>query len=106
MKATLHPLQPAEAAQLLNSGRAVLVDVREPDEFRSGHVRGAISLPLSRLGVGGLDVGDRKTIFTCRTGRRTSAACDRLADAVDGEAFVLDGGLDSWAAAGLPVVRG
>ncbi len=105
MNAPLVPLQPAQVAELLRSGRAVLVDVREPDEFRGGHVRGAVSAPLSRLRPGGLDVKGRKTIFTCRTGRRTTAACDRLAEAVVGEAFVLDGGLDGWAAAGLPVVQ-
>jgi rhodanese-related sulfurtransferase len=105
MNATLVPLKPADVARMLADGRAVVVDVREPDEFRGGHVEGAVSLPLSRLGSDRLDHGGKTTVFTCRTGRRTSAACDRLAAAVDGEAYVLDGGLDSWAAAGLPVAR-
>jgi len=42
-------------------------------------------------------------VFTCRTGMRTAGACDRLAARVSGDAFVLDGGLDAWTKAGLPV---
>ena len=44
-------------------------------------------------------------VFTCRTGMRTAGACDRLAARVSGDAFVLDGGLDAWTRAGLPVER-
>ena len=42
-------------------------------------------------------------IFTCRTGMRTGGACERLAAAVNTEAYVLDGGLDAWRLAGLPL---
>jgi rhodanese-related sulfurtransferase len=46
---------------------------------------------------------DADVVFTCRSGMRTAGACDRLAARVSGEAFILDGGLDAWAKAGLPV---
>jgi rhodanese-related sulfurtransferase len=42
-------------------------------------------------------------IFTCRSGMRTAANADRLAAPVAGNTFVLEGGLDGWARAGLPV---
>ena len=104
MTTRLTPLKPAEVAERLKAGRAVLVDIREPDEFRRRHVAGAISRPLSAFTAAHLKVEPRRdVVFTCRSGMRTAGACDQLADAVAGEAFVLQGGLDGWAAAGLPV---
>lgn len=102
MTAALLPLAPAEARARLASGRAVLIDIREPDEFARSHVPGARSVPLSQLGDALLPAGV-EVIFTCRTGMRTAGACDRLAAQVEGPAFVLEGGLEAWSKAGLPV---
>jgi rhodanese-related sulfurtransferase len=104
MTAKLSPLAPSRVAERLNEGRAVLVDIREPDEFARRHIRGALSRPLSAFEAGRLSIASRtQVIFACRTGMRTAANCDRLADSVDGEAFVLEGGVDGWAAADLPL---
>ena len=104
MAATLIPIDPRTAAERLKAGVAHLVDVREADEFARRHVKGAVSRPLSLFDPDRLPVFETKaTIFTCRTGMRTNANCDRLASAVSGEAYVLSGGIDAWAAAGLEV---
>jgi rhodanese-related sulfurtransferase len=104
MTATLTKLSPNEVQARIAAGRAVLVDIREPDEFARSHVAGAKSQPLSGWEQSHLTVDpDADVVFTCRTGMRTAGACDRLASRVAGEAFVLDGGLDAWRAAGLPV---
>ena len=104
MTATLIPLSPSRVAERLADGRAVLVDIREPDEFARRHVKGALSRPLSGFEQAHLRLeAGRDVVFTCRSGMRTGANCDRLRAAVDGEAYLLDGGLDAWAAAGLPV---
>jgi rhodanese-related sulfurtransferase len=106
MTTRLTPLAPAEVATRLKSGAAVLVDIREPDEFARAHVKGALQRPLSGFEAAHLRIEPgRDVIFTCRTGMRTGGACDRLAAAVDGEAFVLEGGLDAWRAAGLPIAE-
>jgi rhodanese-related sulfurtransferase len=106
MSAQLIPLKPAEVAERIAKRGAALVDVREPDEFRRRHVPGALSHPLSGLDAAGLNVGPaREVIFTCKSGMRTAAACERLAEAVGGPALVLEGGLDAWAAAGLPIAE-
>ena len=42
-------------------------------------------------------------IFTCRSGMRTATNSARLAAPVDGNAYLLEGGLDNWVRAGLPV---
>lgn len=105
MTATLNPLPPLEVAARLRAGKAVLVDIREPDEFARSHISGALSVPLGTFEQAHLSVDpDQDVIFTCRTGMRTGANCDRLASRVVGPAFVLEGGVDGWGKAGLPVV--
>lgn len=105
MTTLLTPLAAADVAARLKAGQAVLVDIREPDEFARAHVKGALQRPLSTFEAAHLRIEPgRDVVFTCRTGMRTGGACDRLASAVEGQAFVLDGGLDAWRAAGLPVV--
>lgn len=100
----LIPINPSAAAERLRAGAAQLIDVREADEFARRHVKGALSAPISTLGAAPPRIHPtRAAIFTCRTGMRTAANCDRLAALVEGEAFVLEGGVDAWASAGLPV---
>ena len=97
-------LKPDEAARRLAEGRAVLIDIREPDEFARRRAKGALSRPLSTLGAKGLGLTDaREVIFTCRSGMRTSANGERLMAACGRTAHVLEGGLDAWEGAGLPV---
>jgi rhodanese-related sulfurtransferase len=104
MSAQLIPLNPAEVADRIARKRAVLVDIREPDEFRRRHVPGALSRPLSAFETAHPPTASAsEVVFTCRSGMRTAAACERLARAVDGPALVLEGGVDAWAAAGLPI---
>lgn len=104
MTATLLPLPPAEVRARIKAGRAVLIDIREPDEFARSHITGALSQPLSNWEQAHLQIApDADVIFTCRSGMRTHGACDRLAARVAGQAFVLEGGLDGWTRAGLPL---
>lgn len=104
MTATLSPLSPAQVHDRIANGRAVLIDIREADEFARSHIAGARSHPLSVWEQAHLSVApDADVIFTCRSGMRTHGACDRLAARVSGPAFVLEGGLEGWKKAGLPV---
>lgn len=104
MAATLTSLAPAEVQARMAGGRAILVDIREADEYARSHIAGAVSQPLSGWEQAHLAVDPAAdVIFTCRSGMRTAGACDRLAARVTGEAFVLEGGLDGWQRAGFPV---
>ncbi|MGR4865366.1 rhodanese family protein [Caulobacter sp. LARHSG274] len=104
MTPPLIPLKPDDAARRLADRRAILVDIRETDEFARRRARGALSRPLSSLDAGGLGLADaREVIFACRSGMRTSANGARLAAACGTQAYVLEGGLDAWDAADLPV---
>ncbi|MBP0464195.1 rhodanese family protein [Roseomonas sp. PWR1] len=101
----LKTISPAAAAALLREGGATLVDVREPDEHARERIPGARSLPLSRLEEAELAVHDGKPVlFHCRSGARTAGHSDRLSAKVGVcEAYIVEGGLDAWKQAGLPV---
>ncbi len=88
------------AAGLLKEGKAILLDVREPDEWALGHVDGAHHLPLGAVDPTAV-AGDRAVIAVCRSGRRSGLAADRLA--ASHTVHNLDGGMLGWAAAGLPI---
>lgn len=73
----------------------LLVDVREPEEFRVSHLAGAISVPMEELRENGLPAGsfrDRRVILYCTIGRRSGDASKRLNDA-DISAYNLVGGI-------------
>ena len=102
MTKTLQSIPAAEARRLLDDG-AILVDIREADEFARERIAGALNRPLSSLSRLPPSSG-KPVIFHCRSGNRTQVNAQRLADVVGGEAYVLAGGLDAWKKAGLPVV--
>jgi rhodanese-related sulfurtransferase len=97
---TLPTIDPVTAKRLIDDG-ALLVDIREPDEHARERVPGARNIPLSRLGS--LPAGAKAMVFHCRSGARTSGNAGRLAAAAGCEAYILEGGLDAWKKAGLPV---
>lgn len=104
MSKSLIALKPEYVEERVRQGHAVLIDIREDDEFARRHVPGALSCPLSRFDAVALpEMAGTDVIFTCRSGMRTSANAERLAAPVGGTAYVLEGGLDAWARAGLPV---
>ncbi len=104
MSKTLIALTPDAVEERLRQGHVLLIDIREEDEFARRHIPGAVSRPLSRFEAVALpEMAGTDVIFTCRSGMRTAANADRLARPVGGNAYVLDGGLDAWARAGLPV---
>ena len=82
----MNTISPVEAARLCAEGGAILVDVRERDEHAREKIDGAVSLPLSSWDDGQLSTGP--VIFHCRC-----------------QWFVLEGGLDGWRRAGLPVAK-
>lgn len=106
MTHALTPLPARQVAERLKAGRAVLIDIREKDEFGRRHIQGAISRPLSAFESAHLKIEpSTDVVFTCRSGLRTQTNCGRLASALGRDAFILEGGVDAWAAAGLPVAE-
>jgi rhodanese-related sulfurtransferase len=102
---SLRIITPEQAKHLLDGG-AILVDIREADEYARERIPGARHLPLSKFDETTLAVHDGKpVIFHCRSGARTKANAPRLAGKIaeGSEAFIVEGGLDAWKKAGLPV---
>ncbi|GMK42537.1 hypothetical protein PCCS19_55970 [Paenibacillus sp. CCS19] len=88
-----------ELRERLEQGEKLyLIDVREPDEWEDGHVAEAISIPLSQLQarVGELAAGGEEPfILMCRSGNRSSRACDYLT-ALGYEVVNVAGGMLNW----------
>jgi rhodanese-related sulfurtransferase len=100
---SLRTVDPHQAKRLLDKG-AVLVDIRERDEYAREHIPGVRHLALSRLDVADLAaLRGRAVIFHCRSGARTRSNAAAKADET-GDVFMLDGGLEGWRKAGLPTV--
>ncbi|GII56179.1 sulfurtransferase [Planotetraspora thailandica] len=83
---------------------AYLLDVREIDEWRAGHAPTAEHIPLSNLQQRVDEVPQGQPVYViCRVGGRSAQATNWL-NHVGREAINVDGGMQSWAAAGLPMV--
>ncbi len=101
---TLTKIDPKTVADGLKSGRFHLIDIREPEEYAREHIGGAVSIPLSSVEQANVKLeAGRTAVFHCKSGMRTEANCAKLAARVDGDALILEGGLDAWKKAGLPV---
>jgi rhodanese-related sulfurtransferase len=94
-----------ELERLLDEG-AVVVDVREPQEYVEAHVPGAVLIPMGRL-VGATDELDssRPVHLICRSGHRSAVMCEVLG-AQGFDAVNVAGGTLAWVRAGKPYDRG
>jgi rhodanese-related sulfurtransferase/glyoxylase-like metal-dependent hydrolase (beta-lactamase superfamily II) len=97
-------VDPLAARRLIEAG-AVLLDVREADEWDAGHAPDAVSIPMGQVHTRQSELPrDRRIVAVCRVGGRSSAIADALI-ARGFDAANLTGGMRAWTAAGLPVVN-
>lgn len=97
-----------QATQLINQGKTVVVDVREPAEFATSHLRDARNIPLKELSnrIGELDKFKSKAVIVvCQSGVQSSKATSQLKSAGFNEVYSLNGGLVAWQAQGLPTAK-
>lgn len=98
---TIATISAAEARRKIDAG-ARLVDIRDHDEHARENIPGALNMPLSQ--IDSLPPNGEPIIFHCRSGMRTAANADLLANAARGvPCYVVQGGIDAWRRAGLPV---
>jgi phage shock protein E len=102
-------VQPAvEAAARLDDAAALVLDVRTPAEFTDGHLPGAVNIDVQaadfRDQVAALDP-EQPVLLYCRSGNRSVAAREVLAELGFADVIDVQGGILAWADAGLPIVR-
>lgn len=100
-------VSPAEAVQLVNREKGVLIDVSEPEEFAKGHAVGSRNIPFGQL-EGHKQLPSNKAlplVVVCPTGARAGRAAGVLRKLGYDKAQVLAGGLKAWREASLPVEK-
>lgn len=95
-------ISPSEAAGLAELGQVTLLDVRQPHEWQAGRAARARHIPLDQLDPGALP-RDRPVVAVCRSGNRSRRAVELLL-AAGHDASNMVGGMQAWAAHGLPVL--
>lgn len=95
-----------ELDAMLRAGDAVVVDVREADEFSAGHIPGAINMPLSTFQPSKLPhTQGKKLVLNCLGGKRSAMALDKCSVAQAAVDTHLGGGFGAWQAARLQIER-
>lgn len=100
----LRKISPQQAKSLIDQG-AVLVDIREGDERARASIAGSAHMPLSKIETFKSAPAEKgqAVVFHCKSGNRTSVNAAKLQEKAQCEAYILDGGIDAWRAAGLPL---
>lgn len=100
-------IAPAEAVRLINGG-ALVIDVRSAEDFRKGHIVNSRNVELSQVGAENPALKKQKSkvlIAVCDNGIVANRAAALLRKAGFEKVFTLKGGLNSWRAENLPIVK-
>jgi rhodanese-related sulfurtransferase len=93
-------------ARLGAEPKPLVLDVRNPDEYRAGHIPGAALIPLPELQARTGELPeDGEILCVCQSGNRSSTATRQLV-ALGFKAVNVAGGMNAWARQGLPVKKG
>lgn len=96
------------AVQMMNKSDAVVLDVRPTKEYKEGHILNAINIPLVELKkrITELEVHREKpVIVVCAVGQHAGMAGKELTHVGFNQVVRLDGGMNTWRTAGLPVIK-
>ena len=102
-------LGPAEVTALINHGNALLVDVRGASDFEKGHIAGSKNVQMTQFDPENKQLAPAKSlpvVMVCKVGQTASLAAKRLRKAGFTDVAVLEGGIQAWQAADLPLVKG
>lgn len=101
-------VSPAQIKEWRDAGNAVIVDVREQNEWDEAHIPGAVLMPLSTFNPDEIpDPGEKHLVFHCRSGRRCGLAAEKaVAAGYTGAIKRMEGGFLAWTAAGFEAEPG
>lgn len=97
-----------ELSRLVNTAGALVLDVREPKEFREGHITDAKNITFSSLATNLKDIEaykDKPVIVVCKMGQHSGAAGKVLSSNGFSDVRRLSGGISGWKADGLPLIK-
>jgi rhodanese-related sulfurtransferase len=97
-----------EAVLLMNRSKPLILDVRDEAEFAAGHIQGAKHIPAAELANRLKEIEkfkDKPVLVHCQKGMRAKSACSILRAQQFSQLQNLEGGLDSWIEAKLPLVK-
>lgn len=101
-------VQPSLATQLINRENAIILDVREDNEYREGHIINSVHIPVGYLNnrLNELEKHkDQPIIVGCRSGQRSSQACGILKKHGFDKVYNLSGGIMGWKNDNLPLTK-
>lgn len=105
-KSAVAEATPSEAHERVTNGGALLIDVREPHEWRAGRAAGARHIPLGELAQRAGELPKEQPIYLiCASGSRSKAAAELLHRAGFASPINVRGGTGAWMRARLPVDR-
>lgn len=98
-----------EALMLMNRSKPLVLDVRDAAEFVAGHIHGAKNIPVAELAARTKEIEkykDKPVLVNCQRGMRSKTACTILQAQQFTQLNNLQGGLDAWVEAKMPIVKG
>lgn len=101
-------VSPVQATSLINHEEAILLDVREDNEFIEGHILNSLHIPAGRLTTRIKEIEkyrNRSIIVVCRSGNRSARISSFLHKQGFSQVYNLDGGLLAWKNANLPITK-
>ncbi|QWF17490.1 rhodanese-like domain-containing protein [Lysobacter capsici] len=102
-------LRPAELTALINRDNALVIDLSASGEFEKGHIAGSRSVQVSQFDPESKLLANAKAlpvVAVCRTGQASADAAKRLKKAGFEQVYWLDGGIQAWQQADLPLIKG
>ena len=98
-----------EAVMLMSRSKPLILDVRDATEFAAGHIQGAKNIPMAELAGRIKEIEkfkDKPVLVHCQRGMRAKSACSILRAQQFSQLHNLQGGLDTWVEAKLPLIKG
>ena len=98
-----------EAVMLMSRSKPLILDVRDATEFATGHIQGAKNIPMAELAGRIKEIEkfkDKPVLVHCQRGMRAKSACSILRAQQFSQISNLQGGLDTWVEAKLPLIKG
>lgn len=109
MASSVKSLSPQLVTQKINRENGVVVDIRPKAEFDKGHIAGAVHLPLEKIQKNDLNKLEKRKsnpiIVVCNAGLSASGAASTLVKSGFDDVCILQGGMNTWLGASLPVAR-